>query len=41
MREQKMRMRSAVEDVVQSIASAVPGVGPLLAGIADRIDPYD
>jgi hypothetical protein len=41
LRDQKARMRGAVEDVVQAILSTVPGVGPLLAHVADNIDPYD
>ena len=40
-RDAKYRLRGAVEDVVQVILSVVPQVGPVLANIADRIDPSD
>ena len=39
--ERQIRLREAIEDITQSIASEVPTVGNLLAGLADRINPYD
>ena len=40
-RDRKIRLRAALEDVVQGIVSVVPGIGPALAHVADRIDPYE
>ena len=39
--ERKIRLRGVIEDIVQAMANEVPAVGPLLAGLADQIDPYD
>jgi len=40
-RDGKFRLRAAIEDVVQTVAASVPGIGAQLAHLADRIDPYD
>ena len=36
-----IRLREAVEEITQSVASSVPAIGGILEGLADRINPYD